>query len=68
MEKDWILVFSTTEEYQAEIAREILENEGINSVVLNKKDFSSLAFGPIEVYVHKDYQKKAVEILNELKN
>lgn len=67
MEKDWVLVFETNEEYQAEIAREILENDGIDGVIINKKDLSSLAFGPIELYVHKDYAEKSIELLNSLK-
>lgn len=67
MEKDWVLVFETDQPYQAEIAKEVLDNEGINNVILNQKDSSYLAFGPIEVYVHKDSEAKAIEILKALK-
>lgn len=68
MEKDWKQVFLGGELYQAEIARELLENNGINAVVINKKDSSYLAFGNLEVYVNEKDEEKAIEILKELKN
>lgn len=67
MEKDWVLVFETDQPYQAEIAKEVLDNEEIDSVILNQKDSSYLVFGPIEVYVHKNFETKAIEILKTLK-
>ena len=69
MEKDFVLVFSTGQEYQAEIARELLDDNDINSVILNTRD-SMLHFtgGSIEVYVHKDNLEKAEEILKKLKS
>lgn len=68
MEKDWVVVYETDQEYQAEIAREVLENNGIKSVIMNQHDSSYKTFGPIEVYVHQDNQEKSVELLKELKN
>jgi len=68
MEKDWKQVFLSGELYQAEIAREVLENNGINSVVLNQKDSVYKTFGNIEVYVHQNDETKAIELLKELKN
>lgn len=68
MEKDWVVVFETTMDFQAEIAKEVLENNEINAVILNQHDSSYTTFGPIEVYVHKDNQEKAIELLKELKN
>lgn len=68
MEKDWVVVFETTISYQAEIAKEVLENSEINSVILNQHDSSYTTFGPIEVYVHKDFKEKASELLKELKD
>ena len=60
MEKDWKQVFLAGELYQAEIARELLENNGINAVVINKKDSSYLAFGNLEVYVNENDEEKAI--------
>jgi len=68
MEKDWVVVFNTDQSYQAEIAKEILENNGINAVILNQHDSSYTTFGPIELYVHQDFQEQAAELLKELKN
>lgn len=68
MEKGWKQVFLSGEMYQAEIARELLENNGIAAVVLNQKDSSYTAFGNIEVYVNEHDEIKAIEILKELKH
>ncbi|HBL75653.1 MAG: hypothetical protein A2W90_06205 [Bacteroidetes bacterium GWF2_42_66] len=68
MEKDWVVVFETGQGYQAEIAKEVLENEGITSVILNQRDSTYITFGPIKVYVHQDFEDRANELLKELKN
>lgn len=68
MEKDWKQVFLTAEMYQAEIAKDVLENSGITSVILNQKDSAYRAFGDIEVYVNQKDEAKAIELLKELKN
>jgi hypothetical protein len=68
MEKDWKQVFLTGESYKAEIARDLLENNGINSVILNQIDSVYKIFGNIEVYVNEEDEEKAIEILNELKH
>lgn len=68
MEKDWKQVFLTGEMYRAEMARELLENNGINAVIMNKKDSSYTAIGDIEVYVNKNDEEKSIEILKDLKH
>lgn len=68
MEKDWKQVFLTGEMYRAEIARELLEHNGINAVILNQKDSSYTSFGNIEVYVNEKDVDKSIEILKELKH
>jgi hypothetical protein len=68
MEKDWKQVFLTGEMYQAEIARELLENVGINSVIINQKDSVYQTFGDIELYVNEADESSALEILKQLKN
>lgn len=66
MEKDWVCVFHTEYGFQAEIAREILENEEINCVVLNESDSAFPSIGGLEVWVHQDSKTKATELLNDL--
>ena len=68
MEKDWKQVFLSGELYRAEIAKELLENNGINAVILNQKDSSYTSFGNVEVYVNSTDEEKAIEILKELKH
>ncbi len=68
MEKDWKCVFKTDQVYQTEIAREILENTGINCVVINEHDSIFPSHGEAEVWVHQDFEIQAVELLKELIN
>lgn len=69
MEKDWKQVFLTGQEYQAEMAKEILANIGINAVVINQQDGAFLNItGKIGVYVHEDNVAEANEILKQLKH
>ena len=66
MEKDWVCVFRTEQNFQAEIAKEILENQEIECVVFNEGDSSFPSLGEVEVWVHQDFESKASEILKEL--
>jgi hypothetical protein len=66
MEKDWVRVFHTEHGFQAEIAKEILENEVIKCVVLNEHDSTFPSIGEWEVWVHQDFSYKATELLKEL--
>ncbi len=68
MEKDWKKVYLSGHLYQVEIARELLENNGINSVILNQKDSVYKTFGDIELYVHENDELRALELLKELKH
>lgn len=68
MEKDWKQVFLSGEMYQAEIAKEVLENNNIECVILNQKDSSFTSFGNYEVYVHESNADKAIELIKELKS
>lgn len=66
MEKGWKQVFLSGQLYKVEIAKDVLENNGIESVIINKKDSSYLAFGSIELYVKEDTEKQAIELLKDL--
>ena len=67
-----IKLLSTTNANTAEITKQMLEENNINVVLLNKQDSSYLMFGPIELYVNKEQVKQAKELLkyteNERKN
>lgn len=68
MEEGWKKVFLTGEEYKANMAKDILENNGIKAVLMNQHDTAYKSFGDIEVYVQEADEEKALEILKELKN
>jgi len=59
--------FSTTDEFNSEIAKGLLEENEIDCVLVNKKD-SFYHFGDIEIYVKRDKIIKANYILKDLKN
>lgn len=66
MEKGWVSVFCSSDEYLVSIAKDLLENMGIESVVLNHKDSSYLLWGEAEVYVTDQNEAQAREILKQL--
>lgn len=68
MEKDLVLVYSSNQEYQIQIAQELLEENGMESFTLNQHDSVIPSIGTIELYVNEQNQLKAKEILKKLKN
>jgi hypothetical protein len=68
MEEGWKLVYFTGDNYQGDLAKELLEENGIQAVVLNRKDSSYTTFGDIEVYVSAEDEESAIRILKHLKS
>jgi len=66
MEKDWVIAYESKQEYLAEIARSVLSDNDIESVIINKKDSIYNSFGDIEVYVNRDNLIRAKQILQKL--
>jgi hypothetical protein len=66
MEKDWVSVYQTGQKFEAEMAREILENESINCVLIDENDSLFPSIGEVEVMVHKDFEARAKELLKDL--
>ena len=66
MEENWISVYTTEQPWQAEIAKQILSENGIESVVINKRDSSLLSFGEVQVYVSQEDSEKSKELLKPL--
>tara|TARA_B100001250_G_scaffold103406_1_gene87178 strand:+ start:6071 stop:6277 length:207 start_codon:yes stop_codon:yes gene_type:complete len=58
-----VKLFSTNNPNTAEIKRQMLEENNIHVVLLNKQDSSYLMFGPIELYVNKEQLKEATDLL-----
>jgi hypothetical protein len=63
MEKNWVRIFKTFNYYQAEIVKQVLIENQIDSVLLNKQDSSHRTFGDIEVYIHQQDFSNAIEIM-----
>lgn len=63
---NWQRVFSSKWIHKAEIVKAVLEEHGLNPVIINKQD-SSYKFGFVEVYVKSDEALKALNIIeNEI--
>ena len=63
-----IKVFSTDNPNKAELSKQMLEENNINVVLLNKQDSSYLMFGLIELYVNNEKLKLARDLLKYKKN
>ncbi len=68
MDKDWVAIYSIGQQYLAEMAKKMLAEHNITSVIVNKKDSSYLAFGDIEVYVRKEDEEKAKSLIKAFEN
>lgn len=63
-----IKIFSTENPNTAEITKQILEENDVNVVLLNKQDSSYLMFGAIEIYVNEKQVEKAKNLLKDIQN
>jgi len=66
MEKGWTSVFCSSDEYLVSIAKDLIENDGMECVVLNHKDSAYVIWGEAELYVRNDNELQAREILKQL--
>ena len=66
--EDWIQVYFTDQPYQAEMLKKLLEGNGVESYVINKKDSSYMTFGEAELYIHEKDKPKAEPLIEEFKN
>lgn len=62
---NWTAIFTTNQLYQAELVKEMLQENDIETVVMNQQD-SSYKFGLISVMIHRNDLEKATEIINSL--
>ena len=63
--ENWVSVFTTTEELEAGIVKDLLDEAGIPAVILNQKDSSYKTFGDINVMVNKENQEEAKKAIND---
>jgi hypothetical protein len=65
MEKGWVNVFTTDQRHLAEIAKELLSENQIESVLVDKKDSVYITIGEIELYVRDTNVMRAKFILEK---
>lgn len=65
MDNNWRKVYSTGTLYKAEIVKDVLEENDIQAVLLNKQD-SFYHFGDIEIYVQPDDVIRAKFLIKEM--
>ena len=63
-----VKLLSTDNPNKAEITKQMLEENNINVVLLNKQDSSYMMFGTIELFVSENQEEDATAILKEIEN
>jgi hypothetical protein len=65
MEKDWVKIYYTNQLFRAEITKGMLEENGINVVLINRQDSSYLIAlpGMVELFVHNSQEAEARQLL-----
>jgi len=65
-QSNWARVYTTQAPYKAEITKDVLEDEGIQSVVVDKQDTAyGGVFGEVELYVRREDVIKAKHIIDK---
>ncbi|MBK7869851.1 MAG: DUF2007 domain-containing protein [Saprospiraceae bacterium] len=63
MNEGWVLIFSAPAEYQARIADDILKQNGIESLIVNRPDSMFPTIGEVELYTPAENAERALEVL-----
>jgi len=63
-----IKILSTDNPNKAAIIKQMLEENNIKVVLLNKQDSSYLMFGLVELYVQEEQLEKTENLLKEINN
>jgi len=68
MEKNWINIFSSANPIEVEIVKQMLGENNITVVMLNKQDSSYNLFGTIDLYVKEENKSIALQLINKQHN
>jgi hypothetical protein len=66
MENDWIKVYETTNSIEAKIILDMLLENEVYAVELNKRDSSYNVFGVIEIYCKPDQLVSAKHLIAQM--
>jgi len=61
-------IFSSANPIEVEIIKQMLDENNITAVILNKQDSSYNMFGSIDLYVKEENRTIALELINERHN
>lgn len=64
MYNDWVIVFTSPQIWEAELIKELLKQNDIESISLNKRD-SAYLIGEVEIYVTTADAFKAKQIIQK---
>ena len=64
MKNEWVIVYSTSDIFQAEVIKQMLLFNSIDAISMNQKD-SSYHFGSVNIYTKEKDMKKAKEIISK---
>lgn len=67
MEKGWKNIYNTTEEHIITMAKDMLEDGGIEAVVINHKDSAYVCWGEYELFIREEKVEEAEAILKQIK-
>jgi hypothetical protein len=62
--KSWYKIYSTVNYAEANIIKGMLEENNIQTILLNKQDSSYLCLGEIELYVSIHFKDVAIHLVN----
>ena len=68
MEKNWVNIFTTNQAYLAEIIKDVLADNDMQAVIINKQDSAYITIGDIDIYVKAENVIKAKFLINKLQN
>ena len=68
MKKNWINIFSSANPIEVEIIKQMLEENNITAVILNKQDSSYNMFGAIDLFVIEAKQEISLQLINKQNN
>lgn len=68
MENDYHKIAELSNPIEAEILTQMLNQNSINAICMNKRDSSYLVFGVIEIYCQSKDVIAALHLINNIKN
>lgn len=63
MDKDWMMVYSTPDEQKANILLSMLEEHGIQAVLMNKTGKPYGILGEVEIYIFWQQAEEAIHLI-----